>query len=190
MFLEALGRRSSRFGYPCNEMRRLLLCRLPKFSISSLKEMIEERNALEVDYDDPDWKTATQFGPAISHLAVVQCGLGNLSAQDENWFRAHLVDFHWSSCFFSFPYLCHSSHMKYGSLRYWRVLSRWSPQPSVFVLDAHPVCNGLQRALFLFKQWPLPPFTYEIYPTLSTYTIIVTTLLHVLILLSSRFLTF
>lgn len=30
-----------------------------------------------------NWKTATTFGPAISHLAVVQCGKGKLSAEDE-----------------------------------------------------------------------------------------------------------
>ena len=108
VFLKALGRRRSPIGYPCNEMRRLLLYRLPKFSISLLKEMIEKRNTRDVDYDDPDWKTATNFGPAISHLAVVQCGLGNLSAQDEDWFRAHLVEFYWSSCLFFYPYLFHS----------------------------------------------------------------------------------
>jgi len=99
MFLKALGRRRSH-SYPCDSMRRLLLYRLPKFSISSLKKMIEKRNSLDVDYDDPDWKTASDFGPAISHLAVVQCGLGRLSAQDEEWFRAHLVEFYWSSWFF------------------------------------------------------------------------------------------
>ena len=108
VFLKALGRRRSPIGYPCNEMRRLLLYRLPKFSISLLKEMIEKRNTRDVDYDDPDWKTATNFGPAISHLGVVQCGLGNLSAQDEDWFRAHLVEFYWSSCLFFYPYLFHS----------------------------------------------------------------------------------
>ena len=100
MFLEALGHQSHT-GYPCNEMRRLLLYRLSKFSISSLKKMIEGRNAPNVEYDDPDWKTETEFGPAISHLAVVQCGLGDLSAQDEKWFRAHLVEFYWSSYFSS-----------------------------------------------------------------------------------------
>jgi len=110
VFLKALGRRRSRNRYPCNEMRRLLLYRLPKFSISLLKKMIEKRNTRDVDYDDPDWKTSTDFGPAISHLAVVQCGLGNLSAEDENWFRAHLVEFYWSSCPFFFPYLFHSWH--------------------------------------------------------------------------------
>jgi hypothetical protein len=110
VFLKALGRRRSRIGYPCNEMRRLLLYRLPNFSISLLKKMVEKRNTRDVDYDNPDWKTATDFGPAISHLAVVQCGLRKLSAQDENWFRAHLVEFYWSSCFFLFSYLCHLSH--------------------------------------------------------------------------------
>jgi hypothetical protein len=110
VFLKALGRRRSLIGYPCGEMRRLLLYRLPKFSISVLKKMIEKRNTLDVDYDDPNWKTATDFGSAISHLAVVQCGLGKLSAQDESWFRAHLVEFYWSSFFFFFPYFCHSSH--------------------------------------------------------------------------------
>ena len=58
------------------------------------KEMVEERNTPNVDYHDPDWKTVTDFGPAISHLAVIQYGLGKLSAQDENWLRAHLVEFH------------------------------------------------------------------------------------------------
>jgi len=97
MFLKALGRQHSHDSYPCHEMRRLLLYRLPKFSISLLKEMIENRNSLDVDYDDPDWKSVSNFGPAISHLAVVQCGLGKLSAQDEEWFRTHLVEFYWGS---------------------------------------------------------------------------------------------
>ena len=74
VFLKVLGRRRSRIGYPCNEMYRLLY-RLPKISISLLKKMIEKRNTRDVDYDDPDWKTATYFGPAIGPLAVVQCGV-------------------------------------------------------------------------------------------------------------------
>jgi hypothetical protein len=99
VFLKALGRRRSRVGYPCNNMHRLLLYRLPKFSIFVLKKMIERRNK-DVRYGDSHWKTVTDFGPAISHLAVVQCGLEKLSAKDEKWFRSHLVEFHWSSFFF------------------------------------------------------------------------------------------
>jgi hypothetical protein len=106
VFLKALGRRRSRVGYPCNNMHRLLLYRLPKFSIFVLKKMIERRNK-DVRYGDSHWKTVTDFGPAISHLAVVQCGLEKLSAKDEKWFRSHLVEFHWSSFFFLFAYLCH-----------------------------------------------------------------------------------
>ena len=53
-------------------MRRLLLYRLPRFSIPLLKKVIKKRNAVDLDYD-PDWKTATYFGSAISHIAVVQC---------------------------------------------------------------------------------------------------------------------
>jgi hypothetical protein len=78
--------------------------------------MIEERNTPNVEYDDPDWKTDTDFGPAISHLAVVQCGLGNLSAQDEHWFRARLVEFYWSSYFFFFTYLSATDNMKFSLL--------------------------------------------------------------------------
>ena len=37
--------------------------------------MIKKRKAVDADYDDLDWKIATEFGPVISHLAVVQCGL-------------------------------------------------------------------------------------------------------------------
>ena len=58
------------------------------------KEMIEECNTPNVAYHDPYWKTAIDFGLAISHFAVVQYGLGKLWAQDENWLRAHLVEFH------------------------------------------------------------------------------------------------
>jgi hypothetical protein len=110
VFLKALGHEHSLTGYLCSEMCRLLLHRLPKFSISLLKKMIKERNTVYVDYDDPDWKPATDFGPAISHLAVVQCGLGKLSAEDDMWFRAHLVEFYWGSYFFLLTYLFHSSH--------------------------------------------------------------------------------
>jgi hypothetical protein len=39
-FLKVLGRRCSLL-YPCNEMRRLLLYRLPSFSLSLLKKMIK-----------------------------------------------------------------------------------------------------------------------------------------------------
>ena len=82
VFLKVLGRRRSRIGYPCNEMHRLLLYRLPKISISLLKKIIEKRNTRDVDYDDdPDWKTATDFGPAIDPLNV---GLRELLAQDED----------------------------------------------------------------------------------------------------------
>jgi hypothetical protein len=103
LFLKALRHRRSHGGYPCNEMRRLLLYRLPKFSIVSLKKLIERRNEY-VRYSHPNWKTATAFGPAISHLAVVQCGKGKLSASDEKWFRSRLVEFYWSPCFFPFAY--------------------------------------------------------------------------------------
>jgi hypothetical protein len=95
LFLEAL-RCCSHVGYPCNEMRRLLLYRLSTFSIVSLKILIKKRNKY-ARYSHPDWKTATAFGPAISHLAVVQCGKGKLSAKDEEWFRSRLVEFYWSS---------------------------------------------------------------------------------------------
>ena len=101
VFLKALGRRRSRAGYPCNNMHSLLLYRLPKFSILSLKKMVQRRNK-DVRYGDSNWKTSTAFGPAISHLAVVKCGLEKLSAKDEKWFRSHLVEFHWSVFFFSF----------------------------------------------------------------------------------------
>ena len=104
LFLKALRHRRSQVGYPCNEMRRLLLYRLPKFSIVSLKKLIGRRNEY-VRYSQPDWKTVTVFGPAISHLAVVQCGKGKLSAKDEEWFRSRLVEFYWSSCFFFFTHL-------------------------------------------------------------------------------------
>src|SRR6267378_452952 len=40
-FLKALGRRRSNL-YPCNEMHRLLLYRLPPFSLSLLKKVIEK----------------------------------------------------------------------------------------------------------------------------------------------------
>lgn len=93
VFLEALASPILGF-YPCGAMRRLLLHRLPNFSIILLKEMVEGRNAL-VHYNDPNWKTATGFGPSISHLAVVRCGIQKLSAQDEEWFRSHLVEFYW-----------------------------------------------------------------------------------------------
>jgi len=53
------------------------------------------------DYKLPDWKATTEFGPAISHLAVVQCGFERLSAGDEKWFRTRLMEFHWSAFFFS-----------------------------------------------------------------------------------------
>ena len=104
LFLKALRHRRSQVGYPCNEMRRLLLYRLPKFSIVSLKKLIGRRNEY-VRYSQPDWKTVTVFGPAISHLVVVQCGKGKLSAKDEEWFRSRLVEFYWSSCFFFFTHL-------------------------------------------------------------------------------------
>jgi hypothetical protein len=80
-------------------MHRLLFYRLPKFSIFLLKKVIERRNK-DVRYGNSHWKTATAFGPAISHLAIVQCGLEKLSAKDEKWFRSHLVEFHWSSFYF------------------------------------------------------------------------------------------
>jgi len=96
MDLKALGSRTAGL-YPCNGMDCLLLYRLPPFSISLLKKMIEERNS-EVRYDDPNWKTTTEFGPAISHLAVVHCGTGELSVEDEIWFRSRLVEFYWGSC--------------------------------------------------------------------------------------------
>ena len=100
--LKALARHRHRSSarYPCNEMHRLLLYRLPNFSIVSLKRMIDRRNDY-VDYKLPDWKSTTDFGPAISHLAVVQCGFGKLSVKDEKWFRTRLVEFHWSSFSFS-----------------------------------------------------------------------------------------
>ena len=96
MDLKALGSRTAGL-YPCNGMDCLLLYRLPPFSISLLKKMIEERNS-EVRYDDPNWKTTTEFGPTISHLAVVHCGTGELSVEDEIWFRSRLVEFYWGSC--------------------------------------------------------------------------------------------
>jgi len=99
LFLKALRHRSSNAGYPCNDMHRLLLYRLPKFSIPSLKKLIERRNQ-HVLYGHPDWKNRTDFGPAISHLAVVHCGMGKLSAEDEEWFRSRLVEFYWSSFLF------------------------------------------------------------------------------------------
>ena len=109
LFLEALGRQSSNAGYPCSDMHRLLFYRLPKFSISSLRKLIERRNQ-HVRYDRPDWKTVTNFGPAISHLAVVHCGMGKLSAKDEEWFRSRLVEFYWSS-FLSSLHIVVADHM-------------------------------------------------------------------------------
>jgi len=94
-FLKALGHRHLSV-YPCNEMSRLLLYRLPKFPILVLKKMIQKRNR-DVSYSDPNWKTATEFGPAISHLAVVHCDMGKLSVKTEKWFRSRLVEFYWSS---------------------------------------------------------------------------------------------
>jgi len=94
--LKSIARHRSSALYPCNEMCRLLLYRLPKFSILSLKKMIDRRNDY-VDYKLPDWKITTDFGPAISHLAVMHCGFEKLSAKDEKWFRKRLVEFHWSS---------------------------------------------------------------------------------------------
>ncbi|KIM41110.1 hypothetical protein M413DRAFT_445833 [Hebeloma cylindrosporum] len=94
--LKTLGRLRirSETEYPCNNLCRLLLYRLPRFSIKALKKMIERRNK-DVTYGHSDWKTTTDFGPSISHLAVVQCGVGELSAEDEKWFRSHLVEFYW-----------------------------------------------------------------------------------------------
>jgi hypothetical protein len=103
VFLKALGRRRSHSGYPCNNMYSLLLYRLPKFLISSLKKMVQRRNK-DVPYGNSNWRTSAAFGPAISHLAVVQCGLERLSAKDEKWFRSHLVEFHWSLFFFLSTY--------------------------------------------------------------------------------------
>ena len=138
VFLKALGRRRSRIGYPCNQMRRLLLYRLPKFSISLLKKMIEKRNTRDVDYDDADWRTETDFGPAISHLAVVQCGLRNLSAEDEIWFRTHLVEFYWGLCFFSsHNFVTHCT--KSSPLRYKRVL--FSSRKWPLTISVHHGCS-------------------------------------------------
>ena len=105
VFLKALGRRRSHSGYPCNNMHSLLLYRLPKFMISSLKKMVQRRNK-DVIYSNPNWRNLTVFGPAISHLAIVQCGLDKLSVKDEKWFRSHLVEFHWSLFFPLFTYCC------------------------------------------------------------------------------------
>ena len=46
--------------------------------------------------------------PSVPSL-LSNVGLRELLAHDEDWFRAHLVEFYWSSCFF-FPDLPHSSH--------------------------------------------------------------------------------
>ena len=117
-FLKALGRRRSRAGYPCNSMHSLLLYRLPKFSLPLLKKMVQRRNK-DVHYGDSNWKTLTSFGPAISHLAVVQCGLEKLSAKDEKWFRSHLVEFHWSLFFiFSSLHIAVADHTKSSTLIY------------------------------------------------------------------------
>jgi len=81
--------------------------------------MIDRRNDY-VDYKLPDWKATTEFGPTISHLAVVQCGFERLSAKDEKWFRTRLMEFHWSS--FSFSLYMHLRWSgKIQSLEIWRI---------------------------------------------------------------------
>jgi hypothetical protein len=68
--------------------------------------MIEERNTPNVGHDDPEWRTTTEFGPAITPRCcpnVVQCGLGKLSAQDKNWFWEHLVEFNYTEFVFLSP---------------------------------------------------------------------------------------
>lgn len=116
-FLKALGRRRSHSGYPCNNMHSLLLYRLPKFMIPSLKKMVQRRNK-GVIYGNPNWKTSTVFGPAISHLAIVQCGLDKLSVKDEKWFRSHLVEFHWSLYIFLSLHIAATDHTKSSTLIY------------------------------------------------------------------------
>jgi hypothetical protein len=71
--------------HACIEMRHLVLYRLPKFSIILLQKLIAMRNR----------ETLTGVGPAISHLAVIQCDMGKLLVEDENWFRSRLVEFYW-----------------------------------------------------------------------------------------------
>ncbi|KDR83185.1 hypothetical protein GALMADRAFT_239023 [Galerina marginata CBS 339.88] len=77
---------------PC--LRRLILCRLSELSIRALKALVDLRNRM-VDYNHPNWRTTTSFGPAIRSLAVVHCKVETLSAADEQWFRSRLVEFYW-----------------------------------------------------------------------------------------------
>ena len=161
-FLKVLGRRRSS-GYPCLSLRRLLLYRLPKFSISSLKKMVQRRNR-DVRYGDSNWKTATAFGPAISHLAVVQCGLEKLSAKDERWFRSHLVEFHWSQ--FSFLYIfAVTDHTKSSTLIYGGVfcVRRASIIFIHFAIVVLRVPNFLE--FFYLKKFTKFALTHQLYPT-------------------------
>ncbi|KDR83180.1 hypothetical protein GALMADRAFT_873800 [Galerina marginata CBS 339.88] len=78
----------------CYNLQRLLLYRLSNVSIAALKNLVKQRNRL-VEYNDPSWRTSTEFGPALSSLAVVHCKVEKLSAANEKWFRSRLVEFYW-----------------------------------------------------------------------------------------------
>jgi hypothetical protein len=91
-FLEAVANPivPNTLKFPCQGMQTLLLYRLPKFSVSSLKTLVENRNKGVSDCCD-----LSRCRPAISHVAVVQCEMGKLSAADTKWFQSRLVEFHW-----------------------------------------------------------------------------------------------
>ncbi|KDR83179.1 hypothetical protein GALMADRAFT_873705 [Galerina marginata CBS 339.88] len=78
----------------CYNLQRLLLYRLSNVSVAALKNLVKQRNKY-VGYNNPNWRTTTDFGPALSSLAVVHCKVEKLSAADEKWFRSRLVEFYW-----------------------------------------------------------------------------------------------
>ncbi|KDR83176.1 hypothetical protein GALMADRAFT_239016, partial [Galerina marginata CBS 339.88] len=75
----------------------LLLYRLSNFSVTAaaaLRNLVQQRNGA-VDYQDPNWRITSSFGPAIKSIAVVECVVRKPSAMDVEWFRFLLVEFYW-----------------------------------------------------------------------------------------------
>ncbi|KDR83219.1 hypothetical protein GALMADRAFT_152160 [Galerina marginata CBS 339.88] len=87
----------------CRQLQILIFLACPLPSFSSIKKMIEVRNS-DVDYDDPDWRTNTAFGPAIGILEVRHCWAvpepdsldSPMWTQEErDWVKSKVVTFTW-----------------------------------------------------------------------------------------------
>lgn len=78
--------------FHCPWMFTLYLYRIENLSLKKLKKMLRWRNR-DVDYDDPDWRVNTVFGPAIRKLTIDQCDIKLLKNRDIAWFSSRLVKF-------------------------------------------------------------------------------------------------